>query len=436
MRARSSRAAVARAATAATDAPRPPHPARRSWPLPILLALAVLASGLIGGCGGGEPPAETTEESRHGEPETGADGETEDAEVGDGRGGVRLTEIGRFEAPLGVSQAPGDAALYVVEQGGRVVRLGPGGGTSTFADLSDRITAGGEQGLLSLAFHPAFDDNGRLYVNYTDTDGDTRIVELRAPDGERIEAGSGRELLRIEQPYENHNGGLLLFGPDGHLYVGTGDGGAAEDPDRNAQDPDSLLGKLLRIDPDERGGGRPYGIPAGNPYADGGGRPEIFAQGLRNPWRFSFDPEEDTLAIADVGQNSFEEINLVRRGRAEGADFGWPALEGEQPLHADAEADGTVPPVLTYRTADGNCSVTGGLIVRDPRLPSLLGRYLYGDFCGGDLRSFSARPGDEARDDRALGPTVSSLSAFGTDSRNRVYVTSLDGPLLRLEPSE
>jgi glucose/arabinose dehydrogenase len=425
----------ARAATEPPPTELPPH----TRPLSILLVLLVCfvpAALSIAACGEDEtggPATKPGAETGGGEPDAGAAAEA--PEVGDGRGGVALEEIGRFEAPLGVAEAPGEEALYVVEQGGRVLRLGPRGETSTFLDLSERITAGGEQGLLSLAFHPRFDENGRLYVNYTDTAGNTRVIELRSPDGGRVAEDSGRELLRIEQPFPNHNGGLLLFGPDDHLYIGTGDGGGAEDPERNAQDPDSLLGKLLRIDPDGRDSGRPYGIPPGNPYADGGGRPEIFAQGLRNPWRFSFDRERDAIAIADVGQSSFEEINLLPRRRAEGADFGWPALEGEQPLHADAEADGTVSPVHVYPTADGNCSVTGGYVVRDRRLESLYGRYLYGDFCAGELRSFSARPGKPAEDDRALGVTVPNLSSFGEDRRGRIYATSLDGKVVRLEPA-
>jgi glucose/arabinose dehydrogenase len=355
--------------------------------------------------------------------------------VGDGRRGVRLERLGSFDAPLYVTQPSGERDdLFVVEQGGRIVRLAPDGNVATFLDISDEIVSGGEQGLLSVAFAPDYQRSGRLYVDYTDREGDTRIVEYRSTDGDEADPASARELLRIEQPYPNHNGGLILFGPDELLYVGTGDGGAAGDPGRNALDLSSLLGKLLRIDP--RGGGdRPYRIPTDNPFTDrGSARGEIYSYGLRNPWRYSFDPDTGALSIADVGQDSFEEINLVRRGRGAGASFGWSAYEGEQRFNEDQTAADAIGPVLTYPTADGNCSVTGGYVVRDERLRSLYGRYLYGDFCRGELRSFVARPGRPAADDRRLGPTVESLSSFGVDNAGRIYATSLDGPVFRIDP--
>lgn len=322
----------------------------------------------------------------------------------------------------------------MVEQGGRIVRVGGDGSTSSFLDIADEISAGGEQGLLSVAFAPDFRRSGRLYVNYTDLDGNTRVVEYRSPGGERVDEGSRRELLRIDQPFSNHNGGLLQFGSDGKLYVGTGDGGSADDPERNAQDLSSLLGKILRIDP-RATDGNAYSIPKDNPFAgDGGARGEIYAYGLRNPWRFSFDRKTDALSIGDVGQNSREEVDLVAAGEGSGANFGWSAYEGEERFNADQRAPDATPPVLTYATSGGNCSVTGGYVVRDRELASLYGRYLYGDFCLGELRSFLARPGREAEDDRRLGPRIENLSSFGEDNRGRLYATSLDGPVYRLEP--
>jgi glucose/arabinose dehydrogenase len=354
--------------------------------------------------------------------------------TGDGKGGVGLEEIGSFASPLYVAQPPGVRdAIYVVEQGGRIVRVAADGTAATFLDISGEISSGGERGLLSTAFAPDFRRSGLLYVDFTDPDGNTRVVEYRSSDGRSVDSSSRRELLRIDQPFSNHNGGLLQFGPDDLLYIATGDGGSADDPQRNALNLDSLLGKLLRIDPRPTAG-RAYGVPPGNPFADGGGRGEIYAYGLRNPWRYSFDRETGALAIGDVGQNSREEVDLVGRGEGNGASFGWSAFEADQRFNTDQPAGGAVPPVLSYATSGGNCSVTGGYVVRDPRLGSLFGRYLYGDFCGGQLRSFPALPDEPASDDRELGLEVPQLSSFGEDNAGRIYATSLDGPVYRLDP--
>ena len=357
--------------------------------------------------------------------------------VGDGGGGVRLAKVGEFDAPLYVAQPPGESRdLYVVEKGGRIIRVDDGSAApEPFLDLSDEVSTGSEQGLLSVAFAPDYERSGRFYVDFTDRAGDTRIQEFRRDpdDPARADPSSRRELLRIEQPFENHNGGLLLFGSDDLLYVGTGDGGSAGDPMRNAQDRSSLLGKILRIDP-APGGSRPYGIPPSNPFVDEPGvRGEIYAYGLRNPWRFSFDRVGGALSIGDVGQDSVEEVDLVSRSAGRGANFGWSAFEGDERFNDDQEAPGAIPPVLTYPLDDA-CAVTGGYVVRDESLTSLYGRYVYGDFCVGEVRSFVARPGRRAKDDRPLGVTVPQLSSFGEDNRGRIYAVSLDGPVYRLEP--
>jgi glucose/arabinose dehydrogenase len=354
---------------------------------------------------------------------------------------VQLTEIGSFDQPLFVTQPPGiPDELYVVEQCGRVIRVEDGEPQSEpFLDLSGEVSCGGEQGLLSIAFAPNYERFGLLYVDYTDIAGNTQVVEYRRDrdDPTIADPESARTVLSQEQPFSNHNGGLLLFGPDDLLYVGLGDGGSAGDPDRNGQDLSTLLGKLLRIDP-RASDGDPYSIPRSNPFADDeAARGEIYAYGLRNPWRFAFDRDTGALWIGDVGQGSLEEVDAIPARSAAGANFGWSAFEGDELFNEDQEAPGYVPPVLTYSTTAGeNCSITGGHVVRDPRLASLYGRYLYGDFCAGDLRSFTARPTVEAVDDRGLGLNVPSLSSFGEDAAGRVYATSLDGPVYRLDPDD
>jgi glucose/arabinose dehydrogenase len=353
---------------------------------------------------------------------------------------VRLVEIGEFEQPLYVTQAPGeDRDLYVVEKTGRIMRVEGGAGrpvgAEPFLDLRGEVSTGSEQGLLSVAFASDYERSGRFYVDFTDTEGDTRIQEFRRDpdDPDRADPATRRELLRIDQPFDNHNGGLLLFGPDELMYVGTGDGGPAGDPMRNAQDLSTLLGKILRIDP-RPADGQPYRVPASNPFVDeAGARGEIYSYGLRNPWRFSFDRLGGALSIGDVGQDSVEEIDLVGRGQGRGANFGWSAFEGDEPFNEDQDAEGAIAPVLAYPQVDA-CAVTGGYVVRDEALRSLYGRYLYGDFCVGELRSFIADPGRPAADDRPLGRTVPQLSSFGEDSAGRVYAVSLDGPVYRLEP--
>jgi glucose/arabinose dehydrogenase len=401
----------------------------------------VVAAIAFGGCGGDDGAGATTAGDEQGTRTEAGPPPPQTAEkpakpgVGDGRGGIRLERIGSFDSPLYVTQPQGAGReVYVVEQGGRVVRVEGDGSTSTFLDVSGEISSGGERGLLSLAYAPDFADSGRLYVDYTDPDGNTRVIEYRSRDGRAIEEGSRREVLRIDQPFSNHNGGLLAFGPDEKLYIGTGDGGSANDPQRNALNLASLLGKILRIDP-RPSGDRPYRIPSDNPFAeDADARGEIYSYGLRNPWRFSFDRDTGALAIGDVGQNSREEVDLVARGKGAGANFGWSAFEADERFNTDQQAPDAVPPVLAYPTSGGNCSVTGGYVIRDPELRSLYGRYLYGDYCRGELRSFVARPGEPASGDRGLGLQVDELSSFGEDSRGRIYVTSLSGPVYRLEP--
>jgi glucose/arabinose dehydrogenase len=352
--------------------------------------------------------------------------------------GVKLTRVGSFDSPVYVTQPRGERRrLFVVEQGGtiRVVRDGrvlerP------FLDVSSRVQSGGEQGLLSMAFAPDYATSGRFYVYYTDRAGHTRVVEHRrgsSPD--RAHPTRSRLVLFQRQPESNHNGGLLLFGPDDLLYVGLGDGGGGGDlhgPIGNGQNLGTLLGKILRIDP-RPSGGKPYRVPRDNPFVGRrGAKPAIYSWGLRNPWRFSFDRATGDLSIGDVGQNAIEEIDFVRRGDGSGANFGWRAWEGDSRYDPELDVANHVRPALTYGRG-GGCSVTGGYVIRDPRLPSLRGRYVYGDFCAGRLLTARLRPGG-ASARGSLGLRVSSLSSFGEDDRGRVYAVSLAGPVYRLDP--
>jgi glucose/arabinose dehydrogenase len=296
---------------------------------------------------------------------------------------------------------------------------------------------GSEQGLLSMAFAPDYAKTRRFYVNYTARDGMQVVAEYRRSRASRERAlGRGRTVLRYDGVESNHNGGLVTFGPDGLLYIGTGDGGGADDQHGergNGQNLNSLLGKLLRIDP-RPSGGQPYSVPSSNPFVGrAGARPEIYSYGLRNPWRFSFDRSTGDLTIGDVGQDAIEEIDFASKGAASGVNYGWRPFEGRRRNFGEP-APGAVDPVIELSHNDGNCSVTGGHVVRDSSLIALVGSYVYGDYCKGQLRAARLGPGS-ATGDRALGlPTVDSLSSFGEDARGRVYVTSLDGPVYRLAP--
>ncbi|HET8976429.1 MAG TPA: PQQ-dependent sugar dehydrogenase [Solirubrobacterales bacterium] len=392
-------------------------------------AAAILAAALIGtslaACG---------DEDDGSEPGTTAAEPTASAPA-KGSGELRLRKLGEFDQPVFVAQQPGTEDLLVAEKPGRIRRLAPDGSTSTVLDIAGEVSDEGEQGLLSIAFAPDFESSRALFAYYTDSRGDQRVVRFELGEDGAIDPGTETDVLVMEDFAANHNGGLLLFGPDENLYIGTGDGGLAGDPERNGQDLGSLLGKILRIDPATGGNGSPYVTPPDNPFADEvGARPEIYSYGLRNPWRFSFDRETGDLAIGDVGQSSREEIDFVAAGEGAGANFGWSAFEAEERFNDDQQAPGHVPPVLSYGRDEG-CSVTGGYVVRDPELPALAGRYLYGDYCAGELRSF--RPvvtGSDvsARGDRGLGLEVSALSSFAEDEQGRIYATSLDGPVFRL----
>ena len=347
-------------------------------------------------------------------------------------GTVHLKRIGTFREPIYVTQPPAGGNVYVVERQGRV-RVVKRGKTLVrpLFDMRPNVESGyAEQGLLSIAFAPDFRTSRLLYAYYTARAGDQIVIEMKANAAGTRVVGSPREVLRMSDPYENHNGGQLQFGPDGYLYIGTGDGGGSGDTDRNALDTSSLLGKILRIDP-RPSGGQPYSSPASNPYVGTAGRDEIFAYGLRNPWRFSFDTQRDLIAIGDVGQDSFEEVDVVPRTQAKGGNFGWSAYEALDRFNLDQTAPVRIDPVVTYSHEDA-CSVTGGYFVHDPELPALRNRYVYADFCAGRIRSFRYSNG-AAINRRNEDISVSQVSSFGRGSKGQIWIASLNGPVYRIK---
>ena len=339
-----------------------------------------------------------------------------------------------------VPAGDGSGRLFVVEQPGTVRVYDPERGLlpEPFLDVRAEVLFGGERGLLGLALHPQFAHNGRLFVNYTRRpDGATVVAEYRVSpnDPDRADPQSGRTILIVEQPFPNHNGGQLRFGPDGLLYVGLGDGGAAGDPLGHGQNPSTLLGALLRIDIDSAS---PYAIPADNPFVGrADARPEIWAYGLRNPWRFSFDRCDGRLFLADVGQDRWEEVNLVRRG----GNYGWNVMEGAHCFRppVGCRTEGLELPIAEYPTALG-CAIVGGFVYRGTRLPQLIGRYVFGDFCSGRIWALTplgpdAQRAEDWRMDELLDTTL-NISAFGEDADGELYALDLKGAVYRLVPAE
>lgn len=348
---------------------------------------------------------------------------------------VRVVQVATLDAPTALAARPGSSTLYVTERAGRIRAATVADGEVTVADepvldLSDEIDTDGEQGLLGLAFSP---DGAAIYVSFSNLDGDSRLVSY-ALDGDRIDAGSRRQLLAVDQPpFVNHKGGNVEVGPDGFLYFGLGDGGSANDPDDRAQDPDDLLGKMLRIDPTRPGAGdEAYAIPTGNPYRSGGGRPEIFLSGVRNPWRFSFDRETGDLWIGDVGQSAIEEIDFLPEGTGEGVNLGWSAYEGSRIHIADRAPESSQPPIFETNHEDGYCSITGGVVYRGEQIPALTGAYIYGDYCKPDLEGLRQRDGVVV-EQRPLGVQVPALVSIEEDGQGEIWLVSLSGGLYRLE---
>lgn len=350
---------------------------------------------------------------------------------------IALAKVASVPAPVLAVSPKGDAhRLFIVSKTGQIRIVKDGALLATpFLDITSQVSTGGEQGLLGLAFHPGFATNRKLYVNFTDLNGNTVIREYKAsattPD--TAVPASARTLMRITQPYANHNGGMVAFGQDGYLYIGMGDGGSAGDPGNRAQSTGSLLGKMLRIDVNGTTGSLAYRIPATNPYATTTGRDEIWQRGLRNPWRFSFDTATGNLWIGDVGQGTWEEVDRVVRttsGPGRGVNWGWRVMEGRHCYNpaTGCSTAGKRLPLTEYSHAGGRCAITGGYVYRGSAISALKGWYVYGDYCTGEVFAVSAAAPTPATPVKLLGTgSGRMISGFGQDAAGELYLCDLAG---------
>ena len=337
-----------------------------------------------------------------------------------------------LDQPVYVTAPAADPRLFIVEQPGRI-RIVENGKLldKPFLDIVSKVGSGGERGLLSVAFHPQYRSNGFLFVNYTDKKGDTQIERYTvSPDKNAADPRSAKLILAIDQPYSNHNGGLNLFGPDGMLYIGMGDGGSQGDPHGNGQNHNVLLGKLLRLNVDR---GEPYLIPSANPYEKGGGRGEIWAIGLRNPWRFSFDRFTGLLYIADVGGDRFEEVDVVPMSVA-GVNYGWSTMEGPRcNRSSNCDQSGLQKPALTYAThQNSTCAIIGGSVYHGRKIREITGQYFYSDYCNSWLKSFGFANGSVTDEHEWPVGRLGSISSFGEDSQGELYICTSSGRVYRI----
>ncbi len=352
---------------------------------------------------------------------------------------LALRASGLSKPVLVTSPRDGSARLFIVEQTGRIKIYHSGTILPTpFLSIFTSVSTGYEQGLLGLAFHPKYATNRKLYINYTDTNGDTVVREYRASSSNPnvVVKSTGRTILKVKQPYDNHNGGMMAFGPDGYLYIGMGDGGSGGDPGNRAQNIDSLLGKMLRINVNGSTSTRNYTNPSTNPYVGRSGRDEIWQIGLRNPWRFSFDRANGNLWIADVGQGEWEEINRAIRtssGAGRRTNWGWRVMEGGHCYKPSSGCDtsGKARPIVEYGHANGRCAVTGGCVYRGRAIPALVGGYVFADFCTGELWVISANAASPATKALLL-DTPHQISGFGEGGNNELYVLDHAGALYAL----
>jgi glucose/arabinose dehydrogenase len=423
--------------------------------LPATAAVAILAVALVSvACDGRSPspaasagasvrvPSDRARETSSPGPSSSERGST-NPPLPSGPDALALEPVADgLDAPIGIANAgDGSGRLYVLEQAGRVRVIEVNGDLrdEPFVDLQGRIQLAFEQGLLGIAFHPDYSSNRRVFVHYSRAgDGATVVSELRASgDGRTADPGSERVLLTQAQPFTNHNGGQLAFGPDGYLYLGLGDGGSGGDPFGNAQNTDVLLGKILRLDVDSPpDGDRGYAIPPDNPFASqgvppGAGRPEIWAYGLRNPWQFSFDAAAGDLYIGDVGQNGWEEINRQPSDSRGGENYGWDVMEGRHCFgRADCDQAGYVKPIAEYPLERGNCSVIGGYVYRGQQQPDLQGVYVFADYCSGLV--FTLQVDEGTTTPKVVLDSGLNISAFGTDEDGEIYVADIDGSIRRV----
>jgi glucose/arabinose dehydrogenase len=348
----------------------------------------------------------------------------------DVRLGVEQVASG-LDQPVYLTAPANDPRLFIVEQPGRI-RIVENGRLleKPFLDIAGKVRSGGEQGLLSVAFHPQYRSNGFLFVNYTEKNGDTRIERYTVSTDKNVaDARSAKTILSIHQRYSNHQGGLNLFGPDGMLYIGMGDGGSQGDPHGNGQNRNVLLGKLLRLNVDR---GDPYLVPSANPYEKGGGRPEIWALGLRNPWRFAFDRFSGLLYIADVGQDRYEEINVVPMSIA-GVNYGWKTMEGPSCYGSSGcNQSGLLKPAVSYSHQNSTCSVIGGFVYRGQKIPEIKGQYFYSDYCNSWVRSFGFRDGRVTDQHEWPIGRLGSIVSFGEDSQGELYICTSSGRVYRI----
>jgi glucose/arabinose dehydrogenase len=359
---------------------------------------------------------------------------------------VKLTKLASFNEPVAMALRPNDPNFYIVQKSGQVLAWRDGKTLRTVLDVSSDIVDNGEQGLLGLAFSP---DGKKLYVYYTQPGSEPGtdcglpadstcsgydVLREYAYTSGKADPSSARDILRFADPYPNHNGGNLAFGPDGYLYFGLGDGGSGGDPQDRAQNLDSPFGKMFRFDPTPSGA-NPYTVPPSNPFASSPGtKALVWAYGLRNPWRWSFDRKTKDLWIGDVGQDMWEEIDFQPASDRGGDNYGWNRMEGNHPYNGGSPPANYHRPIYEYDHSNGNCSVTGGYMYRGAKIHDLEGAYVFGDFCGGELRAFTVHD-NAAAGTRNLGVKVEQLSSFGQDASGELYAFSLAGSFYRVDPA-
>jgi glucose/arabinose dehydrogenase len=422
-----------------TMRPTASHQASSALPTPIATARATTSTGTTAPSGTAAPSRTSAPTSGTSTPAASASPPPEPTRSPSLDVTLTVEPFAELDSALTFFTTDGAAGHYAVGQEGLIYVVGLDGAVqqNPYLDLSDRIDSGGEQGLLGLAFHPDFAGNGRLYVNYTNTDGDTVISEFtevrsgRDPGDNVVDSNSERILLTIQQPFANHNGGMIAFGPDGYLYIGMGDGGSGGDPMGNGQARLSLLGKMLRIDVDS---GDPYGIPPDNPFVDSDALPEIWSMGLRNPWRWSFDRATGGMFIGDVGQAEVEEIDAEPAGLG-GRNYGWNVMEGDQCYRTDpCDQTGLTLPVVANHRERGERAITGGYVYRGSEFPELQGLYIYSDWSTGELWAFDAAAAlaGGAVEPRLVGETGMNPTSFGEDVNGELYVVGGRGTVARL----